>query len=173
MTNANKVKKPVSLSPDVHAEMQELADRNYGGNLSAAIEDAIRDRLEASKGPLSKVFSFTADIRTLLRRMQLKYVYHDNAVDWVLPELSLGIEVKMKFTAGKAETATVSSMAYTIGQKLCTEIWIVGHDAMTTDDRQQWERVAKDFHLCPVRFIFASQLSDALNERMGKKKPKK
>ncbi|MDF3059347.1 MAG: hypothetical protein K0R17_3562 [Rariglobus sp.] len=77
MTSANKVKKPVSLSPDVHAEMQELADRNYGGNLSAAIEDAIRDRLEASKGPLSKIFSFTADIRTLLRRMQLKYVYHD------------------------------------------------------------------------------------------------
>ncbi|MDR1283882.1 MAG: ribbon-helix-helix domain-containing protein [Opitutaceae bacterium] len=169
MSSTKKVKRPFSLDADVLEKMQEIADTNYGGNLSAAVEDAIRDRLEASQGPLSKWFSFCAEIRTTLRRMKLSYTSHDNAVDWVLPELSLGLEAKVKFGSGKPETAAVSAMAFTIGQKLCQEIWIVGADTMPADDRAQWERVARDFHLCKVRVVFASQLEQELRKRMGAK----
>lgn len=168
MPNAKKIKTAMSLDSDVVAKMQELADRNHGGNLSQAINAALVNELNLSNGPMSKIFQFSSEISATIRRLGLTAHNTEHAVDWVLPLLNLGIESKTRFTAGKAESATVAAMAYTVGQRLCSEIWIVGSDAMSADDRKQWDRVAREFHLCPVRFIFASMLEHELRLRMEK-----
>ncbi len=168
MSEAKKIKTAMSLDSDVVAKMQELADRNHGGNLSQAINAALVNELSMSSGPMSKMFQFASDISATIRRLGITTQNTEHAVDWVLPSLNLGIESKVRFTAGKAESATVAAMAYTVGQRLCSEIWIVGPDAISSEDRKQWDRVAREFHLCPVRFMFASLLEHELRLRMEK-----
>lgn len=165
MSLAKKVKTAMSLDSEVIAGMQELADRRHGGNLSQAINSALQNELELARGPMSKVFQFSSEISGIFRSLSIQVSSCEHAVDWILPELSLGIEAKIRFTAGKAETATVAAMAYTVGHGLCTELWIVGADAMSAEDRKQWDRVAREFHLCPARFIFGSQLEMELIRR--------
>lgn len=170
MKPTEKVKTAISLDADVCAKMKEYADQKFGGNFSAAVERAMRTELELARGPMSKVFQFSAEIASILRSLELDAVTSDHAVDWIIPNLALGLEAKVKFTQGKAESATVAAMAYTVGQRLCSEIWIVGPDTMSAEDKANWDRVARDFHLCPSRFIFASTLSVELEKRIKKKR---
>lgn len=166
MKRTNKIKTAISLDADVCAKMKEYADRNFGGNFSAAVERAMWNELEISRGSTSKVFQFSAEVASVLRALGLITTNPQHAVDWIVPSLRLGIEVKVKFTPGKAESAAVASMAYTVGQQLCSEIWIVAPEAMTAEDRTQWERVAREFHLCRARFILAGNLESELRIRI-------
>lgn len=156
----------LTLDDDILVEAQKRADAHYGGNLSRAINEVLKQHDEMGKGPMSKYFLFQSEVRTLLSALNIKSEHTANAIDWVLPKLRLGIEIKTKFTAGKAESATVASMAFSVGQNLVDEIWIVGPDSMGDEDRQQWDRVAREFHLCRARFVLASQLEAELKRRM-------
>src|SRR5574343_424555 len=118
MSEAKKIKTAMSLDSDVVAKMQELADRNHGGNLSKAINAALVNELSMSSGPMSKIFQFSSEISATIRRLGITAQNTEHAVDWVLPDLRLGLESKTRFTAGKAESATVAAMAYTVGQRL-------------------------------------------------------
>lgn len=158
----------LTLDDDILEEAQKLANAHYGGSLSKAINEALKQHAETGKGPMSKFFMFQSEIRRLLVALHLKSEHAANAVDWILPDLRLGIEIKTKFTAGKAEGATIAAMAYTVGQNLVDEIWVVGSDSMSAEDRQQWDRVTREFHLCPARFIFASMLESELKQRAAR-----
>jgi PAS domain-containing protein len=163
----NKAKLSLTIDAELAAEAQRIADARYGGNISMAFNEAIRTQIELSRGPMSKIFQFNAEIAGVIRSFDLKTVTSEHCVDWIIPALGLGIEAKMKFTPGKGESATIATMAYSAGQKLCSEIWIVVPDSISQSDKSQWDRVSQEFHLCPVRVVPASTLSTLLAERMA------
>ena len=133
---AKKHKFTVSMDADVYAELTQIADKYYAGNLSAALEDAAREKRDAMTGPMSKVWAFLAEIRRTLRGIGFETTSPENGVDWVIPSLRVGIEAKMKPTPGRAEQTMISAMAFTVGQGQCDELWIVGADSMPDADRQ-------------------------------------
>ncbi len=161
----------MSLDSEIIAGMQEIADSRHGGNLSQAINSALRNELDLMKGPMSKAFQFCSEITAILRSLELNVTHAQHAVDWILPDLNIGIEAKTKFTPGKAENAAVAAMAFTVGQRLCSEIWIVYPDSMAVDDVRRWERVASEFHLCKVVVIPSSTLLAKLTVKTKFKAP--
>jgi len=166
MKAAKKVKTAMSLDSEIIGGMQAIADSRHGGNLSKAINSALRNELDLMTGPMSKVFQFSSEVADMLRAFKLNIAHAEHAVDWILPDLKLGLEAKVRFTHGKAENATVAAMAFTFGQRLCSEIWIICAEWMTADDLRQWERVANEFHLCKVRVISSKALSAELKARV-------
>lgn len=161
-----KAKLSLTIDDELAAEAQRIADARYGGNISMAFNEAMRTQIELSRGPMSKVFQFNAEIAQVLRSLGLKTNSSEHCVDWIIPSLDLGIESKMKFSPGRAESATIATMAYSAGQKLCSEIWIVVPDSISQSDKMQWERIAKEFHLCPVLVVCASSLAAQLQAKM-------
>ena len=165
-----KVKLSITLDSDLAQELAQIANARFAGNLSAAASQSIRNDLQMAHGPMSKLFQFSADISATLRSLRLPTKTVEHCVDWLVPSLALGIEAKLKFTPGRAESATVATMAYSAGQGHCSEIWIVVPDSMSGEDKQQWGRVASEFHLCPVKVVVASALAPALEARARARK---
>lgn len=160
----------ITLPPDLGEFAVGEADARYGGNVSAAIADAIRDAKERNDSPFAPENALISDIKQTLRKLDLAYERDEKGVDWVVPRLGLGIELKTRFGGGAALERMIAAMAFSVGRGRCTEIVIVGSAAMTEEDAKRFQAAASAFRHCPASFVRIDELPSFLKKRLAEKK---
>jgi len=160
---------PISLQKELFDFLVSEANSRYGGNRSAAIADFLRDAQERDKGPFGPENALIADAKQAIRRLGLKVERDDNGVDWVIPELGLGLELKARLGTG-GEQRILTSMAYSLGKGRCSEFFIVGGAALTEPECARLKMLAESFKMARARFITIAELPDALKRLQSERR---
>jgi hypothetical protein len=161
---------PVSLDPDLYDFLVQEAQARYGGNRSAVIAEAIRDAKERNDSPFAPENALMSDVKQVVRKLGLTYERDDRGVDWVIPGLGVGLELKARFN-GNTESAMVAAMGYSAGRGRCTEIVNDGGESLAPEAAAKLRDVATRFKLCKASYVPIGELASALG-RIAKERSK-
>lgn len=124
---------------------------------------------ERDNGPFGPENALIGDAKQIFRKFNLEHEHDDKGVDWILPKLGLGVELKTRFSGGAGIERMIAAIAYSVGRGRCTEIVIVGSSTMTPDDARRFIDVASAFRHCPASFVKVDDLPAFLKKRLDKK----
>lgn len=169
-TTESGVKKfNVSLDKDIFDFLVAESQAHHGNNRSAAIKAALLELRDKGIGPFGAENALIGGVKNVLRSLGIESVHDDKGVDWILPALEIGIEVKTRFSPGAAQERMIAAIAYSVGRGRCSEVVIVGPEAMSAEDADKFKAAAASFRYCKASFVRVDELQVLLARRKAEK----
>lgn len=164
-TSNNRPRKTFSLRAETVAFIVSEALTAHDSNESAAVEAMAEFYRAAKQGPLTDLVHHLARVRETISHYG-RAIHREKSlgVDWVLPELRIGVEAKIR--CPESTIKMTAAIATTVAKDRPEQIWIVVPDTITRAERKKFEAYTEQlpFEGVPVLVLSVKEADDTLAE---------